>query len=207
MTKPELRAELKLTLSKLSPEAWRRGAEGVSARLGAVIDGVPARTVMFFFPIAGEVDVGAAAEGCLARGVRVCLPRADWDGRVITPRLVERWGENLSVGRFGIREPAESAPAVDLADLDLIVVPGLGFDAAGGRLGRGGGFYDRFLSRPGVRAWKVAVGLDEQVVVPPLAIPREAWDVGMDALVTPTRTLVFSAFDGPGSPPTPPTAH
>jgi 5-formyltetrahydrofolate cyclo-ligase len=80
-----------------------------------------------------------------------------------------------------------------LADLDLVVVPGLGFDEAGGRLGRGGGFYDRFLARPGLKAWKVGVGLDEQVVGP---VPRDAWDVGLDALVTPTRTLVFAPAPG-----------
>jgi 5-formyltetrahydrofolate cyclo-ligase len=194
MTKSELRSRLKATLNNLSPEDWRRGAEGVCTRLGAVIEGAGAGTVMFFFPTPGEVDVGAAAVAAMGRGVRVCLPRAGWDDSTIVPKQVTGWGENLSVTRHGIREPAESAPSVDLADLDLIVVPGLGFDAAGGRLGRGGGFYDRFLSRPGVRAWKVAVGLDEQVVD---SVPREAWDVGMDALVTPTRTLVFNT----------PTAH
>jgi len=196
--KEELRVRLKQTLSNLSLDHWRLGAEGVSARLDRLIQDSGARTVMFFFPTAGEVDVGAAAVACLGRGVRVCLPRAGWDDSTIVPKQVTGWGENLSVRRHGIREPAESAPSVDSADLDLIVVPGLGFDAVGGRLGRGGGFYDRFLSRPGVRAWKVAVGLDEQVVE---SVPMEAWDVRMDALVTPTRTLVFRAFDGP------PTAH
>ncbi|HYE62103.1 MAG TPA: 5-formyltetrahydrofolate cyclo-ligase [Phycisphaerales bacterium] len=198
MTKQELRASLKQTLNNLSPEVWRRGSEGVCARLSGLVEQAGARAVMFFFPTAGEVDVGPAAVECLGRGVRVCLPRAEWATGGMSARVVTVWGENLSLTRHGLREPAESAPPVDLADLDLIVVPGLGFDAAGGRLGRGGGFYDRFLSRPQVRAWKVAVGLDEQVVA---SVPRDAWDVGMDALVTPTRTLVFNPYA------TPPTAH
>jgi 5-formyltetrahydrofolate cyclo-ligase len=203
--KATLRTQLKTTLSNLSPEDWRRGSEGVCPRLVAAVCEVRPRSVLFFFPTPGEVDVGPAAIECLAHKVRVCLPRADWNASTITPKQVTAWGENLSVTRHGIHEPAESAPSVDLADLDLIVVPGLGFDVSGGRLGRGGGFYDRFLSRPGVRAWKVAVGLDEQVVEPPLAVPMEPWDVRVDALVTPTRTLVVSP---PSTPPTTaPRAH
>src|SRR5262249_59299424 len=77
----------------------------------------------------------------------------------------------------------------DWARLDLIVVPGIAFDLRGGRLGRGGGFYDRFLSQPGLGATKIGVGLDEQVIAE--EVPRDSWDVTLDGLVTPTRTLAF----------------
>jgi 5-formyltetrahydrofolate cyclo-ligase len=187
MTKPQLRSTLKLTLNKLSPDHWRQASHALCARLDPILQ--PAKTVLFYFPTPGEVDIGPAARAHLARSGRACLPRAGWQDNSITAHLIDHWGENLSVGRHNIREPAESAPSVSLDTLDVVIVPGLGFDDHAGRLGRGGGFYDRFLARPELRAWKVGVGLDEQVVA---EVPREAWDVGMDALVTPTRTLVFT---------------
>jgi 5-formyltetrahydrofolate cyclo-ligase len=188
MTKGELRAHLKQTLAGLSPEAWRQGSEGVCARLLEVLRRTNTGTAMFFFPRPGEIDIGPAAKAAMATGVRVCLPRTGWAEGTLTPKLVDEWGEKLSVSRHGVQEPAESAPSVNVTDLDLIVVPGLGFDESGGRLGRGGGFFDRFLARPEVRAWKVGVGLDEQVVE---RLPRDPWDIPVDAVVTPTRTLVF----------------
>jgi 5-formyltetrahydrofolate cyclo-ligase len=191
--KAELRKRLRRVLTGLTAVEWAQGSEGVCKRL---LESISLATrnkqhgaVLFFMPTAKEVDIGPAAADCLARGIDVCLPRADWETGVITPALVSNWGrEELVETKHGIFEPRPDAKPVDLARLDLVIVPGLAFDASGGRLGKGGGFYDRFLGQPGLRAAKVGVGLDQQVVE---QIPRDAWDVALDALVTPTRTMVF----------------
>ncbi len=199
--KAELRRSLRARLAGITPQGWEAASRSVCDRLIAALGlgedaGRPAihgsgpRTIMLYHATAREVDVSAVAEVAHGCGVRVCLPRAGWVDQSITPALVTAWGENLTEGRHGIHEPAETAPGVDLAEIDAVVVPGLGFDVGGGRIGRGGGFYDRFLARPHLNAWKVGVGLDEQVVD---AVPRDVWDVGLDALITPTGTVVRTA--------------
>jgi 5-formyltetrahydrofolate cyclo-ligase len=84
---------------------------------------------------------------------------------------------------LGIREPVEGLP-VPMADIDLVVVPGLGFDEQGNRLGRGRGFYDRFLSHADFPGVACALAFEEQVVE---SIPVGPHDVGVDMLVTDQR--------------------
>ena len=83
----------------------------------------------------------------------------------------------LVLGRFGIREPA---PGPQLEKLDLIVVPGLAFTVTGNRLGRGAGYYDRFLATVPTTTLKVGVCFEFQLVP---QIPSESHDVIMDVVV------------------------
>ena len=87
---------------------------------------------------------------------------------------------DLTETAMGIREPVAGVP-IPVSLIDLIVVPGLGFDEEGNRLGRGQGFYDRFLSHPDMRAVKCAVGFEDQVCA---EIPRSPHDVRVEMLVT-----------------------
>jgi 5-formyltetrahydrofolate cyclo-ligase len=96
---------------------------------------------------------------------------------------------DLTSGAFGIWEPVPNpARLVPPAAFDLVVVPGLAFDLDGGRLGRGAGFYDRFLSALPKTTRLIGVALDEQIVE---KTPRDAFDLPVDALATPSRLVVF----------------
>lgn len=96
---------------------------------------------------------------------------------------------NLTSGAFGIWEPRPDAARLVVPDaFDLVLVPGLAFDLDGGRLGRGAGFYDRFLATLPPKTRLVGVALDEQIVE---KTPRDAFDLPVDALATPTRLVVF----------------
>ena len=92
--------------------------------------------------------------------------------------LVFRAGPPTVRGAFGVFEPPADAPMVPLGDVDLVVVPGLAFDALGRRLGQGGGFYDRTLIH--MRALRLAVCFQEQVVS---EVPTGAHDCRMDLVV------------------------
>ncbi len=95
----------------------------------------------------------------------------------------------LTSGAFGIWEPVPIPSRLVSPDaFDLILVPGLAFDLAGGRLGRGAGFYDRFLATLPQKTRLVGVALDEQIVE---KTPRDAFDLPVDALATPSRLVVF----------------
>lgn len=91
-------------------------------------------------------------------------------------------------GRYGIDEPHEAYPLVTPEQFTVIVVPGVAFSEQGGRIGMGKGFYDRFL-KLAPQAAKVGWALDCQVVPKFPDDALKSWDVGMDFIVTPTRTI------------------
>ena len=118
------------------------------------------------------------------------VARARADGkRTLLPRVTDRFEmvlssvdriEDLEPGRYGVREPPADAPVELLASDVLVLVPGVAFDRRGGRLGRGGGSWDRSLAtRRGAIVF--GVGFELQVVE---AVPQEEHDQPMDALVT-----------------------
>jgi 5,10-methenyltetrahydrofolate synthetase len=92
--------------------------------------------------------------------------------------------EDLSHGQYGIREPGGHCIAIPSNRLDLILVPGVAFDAYGRRLGRGKGFYDQLLES--VRGTTCGVAFDEQIVE---AVPVEPHDVYLNCILTPTRWI------------------
>ena len=103
---------------------------------------------------------------------------------------------------WGIPEPAELAPdAATVGIIDVVLVPGVVFDQACGRMGHGKGYYDSFLSRLAIsntelgRQRCIAVGIcfDEQVLQAGQTVPVESHDVPLDFVVTPTRVLSRSS--------------
>ncbi len=141
---------------------------------------LPPGDVLFFAPSAGEPDVWPLAATLAAQG-RLLLPRVH--GPVLTAHRVSDLEGEIEIGRFGLREPTTAQ--VSLERVAVVVLPGLAFDAAGGRIGRGKGYYDRLLADVPL-ARRVGVTLDERVVD---EIPMEAHDQRMDVIVTPSRTI------------------
>lgn len=152
-----------------------------------------ARTVLLYAPLPGELDVTSLILDCLAQKRTVCLPRVDWARIAMTPAKIDAFPAGLVETKFGVREPGSDAPAVDVLDLDLVVVPGLAFDLRGGRLGRGAGFYDRFLADQNLKAITIGVALDAQIVAD---LPMRSGAAGtdpdarMDAVLTETRIVL-----------------
>ena len=135
-------------------------------------------TIMAYLATPTEVDLDGL--WAPAPAPTVCAPRVDWDAGTMHPVPIKDPRTETVVRRHGVREPRADLPAIDPDRLDLVLVPGLAFDAAGGRLGRGGGFYDRFL--PGAsRAVRIGVCWSGQIVD---AVPAEPHDVRVHMLVT-----------------------
>jgi 5-formyltetrahydrofolate cyclo-ligase len=144
-----------------------------------------ARTVLAYAATADELDPAALVTELRSRGARVAYPRVTGPG-VLALHWCESEG-SLAPGYCGIAEPDAGLPVAAADEFDLVLVPGTAFDEACGRLGMGGGFYDRLL--PGLAPDALAIGLafDEQVVT---EVPADAHDVPLDAVLTPTRTIV-----------------
>jgi 5-formyltetrahydrofolate cyclo-ligase len=108
---------------------------------------------------------------------RIALPRVC--GEELKFHWVASQAELLT-GHFGILEPAAEAPDAG-SEFALILIPGMAFDLRGGRLGRGRGYYDRFLA--GASGLRAGVCFEDQIVE---AVPSEAHDLRMDCVVTPS---------------------
>lgn len=182
--KQALRREISSRLKALSPEA--RAAASVQAC--ALLERQPrwraARSILFFAPLPGELDVWPLLVDSLAAGKSVALPRYDPATRRYGACRIEDVAADLETGRFGIREPNLRCAANLLKSLDLILVPGIAFDLHGRRLGRGKGFYDSMLTA--VRGTTCGVAFDEQLVS---EVPVEPHDIHLNCILTPSRWL------------------
>ncbi len=182
--KREMRTSVRAALAAVPA----KDAAAWSADLGRRLVNSPgftqARTLMAFLPISGEPDLTKPCRDALAAGKRLCLPRIDWDRGTMTPALVRSLDTGLVTTRHGIREPGADAPGVGPAELDLVLVPGVAFDASGRRLGRGSGYYDRFLAPLSVATVGVAFELQ---LVP--EVPAGPGDVPVGAIVTERRFI------------------
>ncbi len=139
-----------------------------------------AEILMTFLSTPHEVDTRQLVLQSWDDLKRVLAPRVSWDQRRMLPIEITSLASGVEQGYMGIREPVEGMP-VPLSEIDLVIVPGLGFDSAGNRLGRGRGFYDRFLSHPDFHGVSCALALEDQFVD---SIPVGPLDVRVDMLVT-----------------------
>jgi len=152
-----------------------------SARLADTLEAWPvwrdAGSVLGYLAEGREASVDAAMAAALARGVEVSAPRMDWEENAI--RAVRlRSMDDVEIRRHGIREPVEGdGPGTTPT---VVLVPGVAFDEAGRRLGRGAGFYDRFLSGLGDGVTAVGVALTAQLVE---GVVTEAHDRRVHAVV------------------------
>jgi 5-formyltetrahydrofolate cyclo-ligase len=174
--KASLRASALAARRALSVTERAEASEAIVVRLLQLPEVRRARTVLVYAALADEVDVGGAVGPLKAGGARTCFPRVHGDELRAVAAADLR---TLAIGYRGIREP--DGPAVALEDIEVVVVPGTAFDRGGGRLGQGGGHYDRLLARLDDRALRVGVCFACQVV---LAVPREAHDQPVDVVVS-----------------------
>jgi len=186
--KATLRTRLRAELKSLAATDRVSASAELCARVRACAAWQSARAVLLFFPVASEPDIAPLLDDAMADGKLLALPRFDAATAAYEPVQITNPARELVVGPFQVREPVVGCPAVALNRLDLALVPGLGFDARGGRLGRGKGHYDRLLA--GFTGLKIGVAFDCQIVP---AVPREPHDIALDAVVTPTRWIEAKA--------------
>ena len=182
--KAAMRAQVRELRAAITPEARAAASGAACERLLAHPALTRARVVAAYGAMPDEIDCSAATAWLRERGVEVALPRIAGHG-LLTLHTV-RGPRDLERGPFGLLQPHEGAPGLEPHLVDVMVVPGVAFDAAGRRLGLGGGFYDRLLAR--LRADCVLLGFafDEQVVDEVPCLPHDA---RVHAVVTPSRLL------------------
>ncbi len=180
--KQSLRRELRQTLSAMSTADRALASDRIREHLRTILHQAdsPVTGLAAFAALPGEPELLPQALEPGFSPATWHLPRVE--GEALLLFRVRSADDLVTTLPYGIREPdPRRCEPADLDRIDLILVPGLGFDpATGHRLGRGKGFYDRFLAsaRPGTRL--IGVGFDRQLA----AIPSEAHDIPLHAILT-----------------------
>jgi len=122
-----------------------------------------ARVVMLYLSMPTEVDTAPLALRCWQQGKTVVVPKVAWNQRRMLPVEITSLQTDMTTTRPGVREPTAGKP-IPVNLIDLVVVPGLGFSETGYRIGRGMGFYDRFLAQEQFLGLSCGLAFSEQIV-------------------------------------------
>jgi len=145
-----------------------------------------AKSILLFYPFGSEVDTRIIIEDALLHGKKVALPK------VIRKNELEFYfisnpEKDLEYGFFGIMEPdIKKCTKTDIKDIELAIIPGVGFDEDFNRLGYGGGFYDRFMSSLDKKVLKISLCFEVQIIE---NVPICNYDKKIDMIITEERIL------------------
>jgi len=182
MDKKELRRLFKARLKEADPADLRKTDAIIAGRVLAQPEVRDANMIFTYASFGREWDTAILNRTLLAAGKQLCFPLITGEG-IMEPRLVTDLSE-LVEGEYGILAPKENTTLVPTEDIDLLILPGLAFDSKKRRLGRGGGFYDRFLAV--YQGVKLAPTRELQMTE---ALSVDPWDKPADVIVTEARII------------------
>ena len=190
MRKEELRQQIRQIKRQFSPQQLEELSLPVISRLSPLL--AEAKTIMAYYSLPDEVNTHALIDELIAEGKTVLLPKVTDDDMMELRRYTGH--ADLQEGAYHILEPV-GEPFTDYASIDIILVPGLAFDAAGHRLGRGRGYYDRVLRTMGTVP-TVRSAADYRGAVPSVRtlgvcfdfqkvdeVPVDAFDIPVDIVI------------------------
>lgn len=184
----QLRKRILAARDGLSPEFRAAASLAITERLWNMEPVKQARTLFTYVNFRSEPDTTALIQRSLAAGKRVAVPYTVVGSHLLACRIKEPALELLP-GYCSIPEPdpAVSQP-IAAGSIDLVLLPGSVFDRQGGRLGYGGGYYDRFLATDAPQALRIGIAFEKQVVG---ELPLLPHDIPLQLLVTEERLLDF----------------
>lgn len=176
-TKKQLRQALLAQRRQIPNEIWQQKSQALCDRIANWQIFQQAQNILAFMSFRQEPDLNSLWQR---------FPDKTWGfSRCVEKDLI--WHQvaiadfesNMRSGAFGILEPRQELPLMDLDNIDLILIPAVACDRRGYRLGYGGGFYDRWL--PNSTGFKAGIIFDDFYID---AIPKDIWDVPLDAVIT-----------------------
>lgn len=189
--KKELRKMVQELRDNLPIEERDRMSARIADNLWSLPEFISAQNVLFFVSFRSEVNTVPMIQRAIEDGKTVCLPCTEKATRGMVASQVLDMQEDLVMGNYDILEPrAECLRPLPPEDVDLILMPGVAFDPAGGRLGYGGGYYDRFLERCVPRCHLVALAFELQLVD---HVPCADHDARIHKIVTERRVMDCSS--------------
>lgn len=178
--KVAIRSRIREVLAGMSVQ--ERHARSVAAEnlLLASPEFAHARVIMIYMTMSQEVDTTAIALRAWQEGKQVVAPKLYWNDHIMLPVEIHSMTTAMREHPNRPREPLAGQP-IPLEFIDLILVPGLAFGAKGYRIGRGSGFYDRFLCQEQFQGVSCGMGFEQQVID---ELPVQRHDIPLDMVVT-----------------------
>ena len=184
--KAKLRKRLHGLRDALTPEERARHSGSITRDILALAAYREARTFMAYMTFGTEFITDALVRDALANAKTLVLPRIDRSQNRLETYAVQDLESELAAGPWGIREPLpDRCRAVAISEIDVVLVPGLGFNTDGDRIGYGRGYYDRLLQYRSSRTTLVAAAYSIQVVD---TVPVGEHDIPVDIVVTEAGT-------------------
>ena len=173
--KRTLRKEIRAEIAKLSPEEKETLSAQIFSKIATLRELEEASVVALFVSLADEPQTAHFIEQLSEKNKRVVVPRIE--GEEMNFYDIS---EGIEAGAFGIMEPIAKAP-IEPSEIEVMVVPGVVFTLDGKRCGRGKGFYDKYLSHRGFRAYTIGVCYPCQIV---RSLPTEEHDKVLDCIIS-----------------------
>jgi 5-formyltetrahydrofolate cyclo-ligase len=180
LNKSLLRKQLRDKLAAMSDEIRHQKSLQACSFVAASAEFAAARVVMLYLSTPTEVDTSPLALKAWQAGKTVVVPKVSWNQRRMLPVEISSLNDHMTTSGPGVREPIEGKP-VPVDFIDFVVVPGLGFSEKGYRIGRGMGFYDRFLAQAEFIGTSCGLAFDDQIVP---ELPVLDHDIPLSMLVT-----------------------
>jgi 5-formyltetrahydrofolate cyclo-ligase len=180
MNKPLLRRQLRDRLAAMPDDVRHHKSVMACSFVSRAPEFINARVVMLYLSTPTEVDTSSLALKAWQAGKTVVVPKVSWDQRRMLPVEINSLNDHMTTSGQGEREPIEGK-TVPVDFIDFVVVPGLGFSEKGYRIGRGMGFYDRFLAQPEFIGTSCGLAFEEQIVP---ELPVLDHDIPLSMLVT-----------------------
>lgn len=178
LTKAQIRSKILLRLKIQEEKDRTRKSRLITDKLLRNKVFKKAKIVMFYIAFGGEVNTESMIREAKKIGKVICVPMCRKDKEIMQPARLEDHAK-LKKGPYGVCEPVAEI-LVKPKDLDLVIVPGLAFDKKGNRLGRGKGYYDRFLGSLSNKTHSIGLAFDFQIL--PL-VPTTTYDVSVKQII------------------------
>ncbi|MFI3306165.1 MAG: 5-formyltetrahydrofolate cyclo-ligase [Rikenellaceae bacterium] len=202
MTKEQIRHLMRKTSSHHTKEQREAAAQRLFARIEQSSIFAISRTIALYCALPDEVPTRATIERWGSLGRQIVVPRIT---SASTMEFYPYDAQQMQRGAFGIDEPTGDTP-IEPSAIDLTIVPGVAFCAEGSRLGRGAGYYDRYLSRQGYAAYNISICLPHQLLPSLPCAPHDQtmdWvvcedKVGCDEEIPTTATIISRVLEAAG---------
>ena len=186
-TKADIRNEMATQIGKLSAVELKEKTRDIENRLFEFANFLESKIVLLYISGVNEVRSEALIKRAFDHNKIVVLPKGDNGSKNIFLYKIDNYPKGMRTGADGKLEPnPEKCRKVPIDCIDIAIIPGVAFDEKGGRVGPGDGFYDRLIPHLPITTRKVALALDNQVL---LQVPAESHDKQVDIIITEKRII------------------
>lgn len=185
--KKEFRKKVISERKNQSPEFISKNSSIITDKLLQMDCVKKAKTIMLYLDFNNEVQTDDLINKLISLRKIVASPITLKEEKKLIPTQITNLKEGIKIGAYNIREPKpECSKAIDIKDLDVVIVPAVAYDTDCYRLGYGGGFYDRFLENLRPDAKTIGIAFDLQIFD---EVPKEPHDAQLDFIITESKII------------------